>query len=55
MNDSDNLNTIDSLTMFNTILNIMMVNSDSTKQATLHRIEYKLDLLLKERKNNEDD
>lgn len=55
MNDSDNLNTLDGLTIFNTILNIMMVNNDKIKQETLHRIEYKLDLLLEERKNNEDD
>lgn len=53
MNDSNNINELDSLTIFNTILNIMVLNKDADKQNKLNRIEYKLDLLLKERKNNE--
>ncbi len=51
MNDSDNLNTIDNLEMFNTMLNIMFVFNGAEQRSTLTRIEQKLDILL-ERKND---
>ena len=48
------MNDLDSLTIFNTLLGIMNMSKNEAQQETLHRIEEKLDLLLKERNKNED-
>lgn len=46
---------LDSLIIFNTFLNVSNLFKNQAQQDTLHRIESKLDQLLMERENNEND
>lgn len=48
------MNDLDSLALFNTMLGLINLSKNQAQQETLHRIEEKLDLLLKERNKNED-
>lgn len=52
MNASDN--NIDAIALFNTMLGLINMSKNVEQHDVLSRIEHKLDLLLKERKNNED-
>lgn len=52
MKDIDN--NIDALALFNTMLGLINMSKNGEQQDILSRIEHKLDLLLKERKHNED-